>query len=207
MWLASSLLINRLYRQCIELAPQCQPQLQALQNKIIVIEISNINQCWGLCLHDDEIQYLSPEQMTQFDVKISGSSQSFWALLRAQDKQQAMMSESFTIAGNTQTMMQLQQFLGKFSLDLEGLAAQYVGDIAAVQLYHGVQVGQQVFQDSLQSWQAAAKNYLHYESDWIVQADQIEDFSLQVRQLRDQTERLQARVLRLRQQILNKDAL
>ena len=72
-------------------------------------------------------------------------------LVIAEDKQQTMMSEAFTIAGNTQTMMALQRFIEHFGVDLEGLMANYIGQIPAHQLAAVVKVGQQLVSDQYQS--------------------------------------------------------
>ena len=197
MKITGQILINKLFAQAVELAPQCQQSLFALEGKIIVIDITDIKPVFNITFIGSEIQWLTVEQAQKSDVKISGNIKSFLALAKATDKQQAMMSEEFNIQGNTQTMMLLQNFMAKFVIDIEGLAAGFIGDIPS---HHLTSSARQIFTwftDVNESFVAASKNYLQNESNWVVNSYDIKDYCQQVNTIRNNVDRLEARINRL----------
>ena len=93
--------------------------------------------------------------------------------------------------------VKLKQLAARTELDIEGLLANYVGDTVAIRLSQMTQGLLKKTRGSLHSLSKSTTLYLQEEKQLLPDALEVEQFVVGVNQLRQDLERVQARVDRL----------
>jgi ubiquinone biosynthesis protein UbiJ len=181
--------------------PQTLEKFAALQGKTLAFEFSDLDLTLYLFPHNEgvQVQYIYDDQP---DTTLQGSSLAFinMSLGEASD---SFFKGEVRIKGDIELGQKFKRILDQLDLDWEEWLAQYTGDLIAFKagsLIRGLNAwGKQAFK----TIQLDAKEYLLDEGEESPRSEEIEDFASQISELRDQTARLEARILRLQKQLQN----
>lgn len=130
-------------------------------------------------------------------VSISGKLGALLQFAKSPDQTKMLMDEQVKLCGEIDFLLKLKQIALNTDLDIEGLIAEYVGDMAATQLSSLAKGLFNQVRTSLQSLSTTTTLYLQEESQLLPSAVQVEQFILDVNQLRQDLDRLSARTHRL----------
>lgn len=130
---------------------------------------------------------------------LRGESREFVAVLRAPDAAAELINSSLQLQGDSQALNRLQSALKALDPDWEASLARWLGDIPAHALGRGIRSSWRWMRGAGESLARQTRDYWREESDHLVPREAWEDFATAVDDCRQDTDRLVARLARLRQ--------
>lgn len=134
------------------------------------------------------------------DTTLRGSATEFSRLLLADDPANALINGQLELHGDTQALIELQTIAHQLDIDWEAPLANLFGDVVGHQLGRGIRSGLRFGRQALTGLRRQFDEYLLEESELVAPRWQVERFFRDVDQLAMRTERLEARLRKLRQQ-------
>lgn len=191
-------LLETALNQYIRLDPDVKPKLAAFTGKVLAIQFTNIPLKFYLLPSGHGISLMHVFE-GEADATLKGSAAAFvrLGLTRSATNKRQLFGEDLEILGDTEFGHELQKILDGIDIDWEELLAKIVGDVLAHQIgdvARGVLAWGDEFRDSMHR---NMTEYLQEESRLFPPREEIEDFFHDIATLRDDVERLEARLQRL----------
>jgi len=191
--------LEQALNQVIRQDPAAGQQLAALHGQTICIDLSGT----GIRLnfvpgHDGRLQLLGSIE-GEPDCTLSGSPLD---LMRASDSSEGakqLFSGRVNIEGDNQTAHRFSEALASLDIDWEEQLSRLTGDIAAHEIGRGVRALLQEAGRIGRSSEANLSEYLTEEARLLPHRFEVEDFLSDIDTLRDDSERLAARIALLEQ--------
>jgi len=189
-------LLETAFNNYLALDPEAPEKLNAFDGKIICIDIRGLNKSLYLLINGSKIS-VNKQHDAEPDATIIGSPAALFKLGVHRDSAPLFFAGEVEIRGDTRLGRQFKSLLADMEIDWEEHLSRLIGDIAA----HRV-AG--LFNE-LKEWSESVSGnfaddvgeYLQEESRDVVSGAEMEMFYQQVDKLRDDTERLKARIDRL----------
>ncbi|HET8904322.1 MAG TPA: SCP2 sterol-binding domain-containing protein [Saccharospirillum sp.] len=144
---------------------------------------------------------LATDPPVNADARVSGKARDLFSVLRAEDRAQAMMAHQIDIQGDTRTFFTLQEVMSTLDIDWEMALGDRLGDLPAHVLADGLRFFGGMAKAQGRSLDRTVRHFLREESQWLVPVSLWHEHTQAVHQARLATDRLGARIARLRQQI------
>jgi ubiquinone biosynthesis protein UbiJ len=184
--------VNRL----IELDQNAKRQFQSLAGKVLAVEFSDLPlKLYFLPTADDMQVYSQYDGVV--DTRLRGSSMQLFAMGVSERPGESLFKGKVQIEGDTEVGQQFQDILHNLDIDWEEHLSTFLGDVAAHKLGNAIRGVFQWGRQSAVSFQANLSEYIQFETDSIPPRFEMEEFIQNVDVLRNDTERLHARVQRL----------
>ena len=180
----------------LHLTPDALPKLRPLAGQVIAIELSGLAFSLYLLPDSTGIQVVD-HYADEPDVWIRGTPLALLALLRGE----SINTAGVEMRGDTQLALDLRKLLAEIQPDGEELLSRWLGDLPAHQLSRLASGTLAWGQQSLDTLSKDIAEYLQHETRDLPPRRSIERFMDAVDTLRDDTERLQARIRRLQQDL------
>jgi ubiquinone biosynthesis protein UbiJ len=179
--------------------PQTLEKFAALQGKILAFEITDLDLTLYLYPHTEgvQIQYICEDQP---DTTLQGSTLAFINMSLG-DASDSFFSGEVRIKGDIELGQKFKRILDRLDLDWEEWLAGYTGDLIAFKagsLLRGLNAWGK---DTFKTIQLDAREYIQDEGGQSPHAEEVQDFASEISELRDQTARLEARILRLQKKL------
>ncbi len=176
--------------------------LAPLAGKVIAVTITPFNETLYLCPSSDAIQLLdySPEPP---DTQLTGSVFALGLMGLSSKPMRAVFSGEVTIVGDMKTGRKFQELFAKLDLNLEQQLARYTGDTIAHNISQFFRAGQDWSKESVETFKLNASEFLQEETRDLPAGPEVDIFYAQVDELRTDFDRLQSRVERLENTLLN----
>ncbi len=168
--------------------------LQPLAGKVIAINIQPFDETLYLCPTVDRIQILE-QYIGDIDTTISGSLSSLGLTLLSSDSNASQ--DKLRIDGDTQTGHKFQQLFQQLDIDLEEKLAQLTGDVLAHKIGQLFRSSRDWTRHSIETFRLNLEEFLQEETRDLPATAEAEIFYQQVDDLRNDVERLEARIARL----------
>ena len=189
-------LLETAFNNYLALDPEAPEKLTAFDGKVICIDIRGLNKRIYLLIKGSKISVLK-QHCAEPDATIIGSPAALFKLGVHRDSAPLFFAGEVEIRGDTRLGRQFKSLLADMDIDWEEHLSRLIGDIAA----HRV-AG--LFNELKEWGESVAGNfaddvgeYLQEESRDVVSGAEMGMFYQQVDKLRDDTERLKARIDRL----------
>jgi len=171
--------------------------LGKLSGKVIGIEVTGWPVSLYILPHNQGVQ-LHQQAPCEADVTLSGDVAAFIKLLSSDEKADAMFGHGISVTGNTALASEFQAILKASDPDWEGLLGNLIGDLPAheVSRYLGWKMG--FYKQTGRSLSQNTLEYLQEEIRLLPPAAEIDHYLHQVDQIRQQCDRLAARIERLK---------
>lgn len=167
-----------------------------LKGKIIALTIQPFNETLYLCPTGDSIQII--DQITgQPDTTISGSVWALGLMGISAKPMRSVFSGKIKIEGDIRTGKQFQALFKKLDIDLDGLLAQYTGDVIANRIGKFFRSGQEWGKETIETFKLNTAEFLQEETRDLPAKPEIDIYCQQVDELRNAYDRLQSQVDRL----------
>lgn len=184
------------FNHYLALDPEAAEKLKAFDGRLICIEIRGAEKKLYLSIENNAI-YVIKDTDTEPDTTISGWPVGLFKLGLHRDSAPLFFAGEVEIRGDTRLGRQFKALIADMEIDWEEHLSSFTGDIAAHRIMAMV--------DKLGKWgRAATRNladdmgeYLQEESRDVVSGAEIDLFNQQVDKLRDDADRLEARITRL----------
>jgi len=189
-------ILTSAFNKYLVLDPEAPLKLKAFDGKLISIEIRGPNKNLYLSIHDSNVIVVQDID-TEPDTIISGSPAALFKLGLHRDSAPLLFAGEVEIRGDTRLGRQFKALLATMEIDWEEHLSRLTGDIAAHRI-----VG--LFNE-FGIWSRSASSnftddmgeYLQEESRDVVSGAEIDMFNQQVDKLRNDADRLEARITRL----------
>jgi ubiquinone biosynthesis protein UbiJ len=180
----------------LSMADNAEAILAPLAGKVISITIQPFNETLFLCPTQDSIQLLD-QVIRQPDTTLTGSVFALGLMGLSATPMRAIFAGNVTIDGDMQVGHQFQRLFSKLDINLEAQLAKFMGDQAAQQAGQFFHATRQWSSDSLHSLKLNTSELLQEETRDLPAPSEADSVYQQIDALRNDYDRLQARVLRL----------
>ena len=180
----------------LELDPETRRALAELSGKVVDLDITGVGTL-RLRIDGERVRVEPRDETFDADVTIRGAPLSLLRFVFAGDRETLILGDEVSLHGDIALATRLQQIAVRMDIDIEEAFAQHFGDIPAHELMRGMR--------GLGGWMRAAgaalladvSEYLRYEAAVTPVTEDVERFVHAVDEIRDDVERLEARVGRL----------
>jgi len=180
------------------LDPEIASQLQQLDNKVILLNITSPDITLYFLPLDSKIQLLSSYEGKP-DTRIYCSLFDLLHLSIHGSDKSSLFSTNIEMRGDLETGRQFRDILNAIEIDWEDLLSRITGDIAAHQIIRNTRKAKTYTQQSSRILGQDLTEYLQEEKRLLPTAIQLENFYNGIDQLRYDGDRLEARIKRLQQ--------
>lgn len=202
--LAPSFLAEQLestINQALKYAPGTQAALNALAGKSVSLIANRPNLQLTLELCPDEIRVSHYWEGTP-SVAIKGPLFSILFQLGLNKSPGEIVASGIQVEGDQELAQRLAAIFRDMDLDLEEPLAQWVGDVAAHQVGQAARSAFSWLKKTASTLLDDSSHYLREEGQQVVEKAELDKFTQQVDHVRGDFDRLEARILRLREQRL-----
>lgn len=182
--------------QFIELDQNAKGQFKALAGKVLAIELTDLPFKLYFLPTAEDLQVYSQYDGT-VDTRLRGSSIQLLAMGASARPDEQLFKGEVQIEGDTELGQRFQEILRSFQVDWEEHLSFVLGDVAAHKLANSARGLFQWGRKSFVSLQENVGEYIKFEANSVAARFEVEGFIEQVDTLRDDAERLSARVQRL----------
>ncbi|MGB0722769.1 MAG: ubiquinone biosynthesis accessory factor UbiJ [Gammaproteobacteria bacterium] len=191
-------LISLGFNRLLALDPITADEMRTLAGRCIALHVTGLNLTLYIQPHDDGVDIFD-QPPADPDVTLSGSPFALGRMSLGRQAGSGLFEGAVQLRGNTGVGQRFQDILGRMEIDWEGELARYTGDIAAHQIGawargladFGRRLGDKLGPDT--------GEYLSEEARLIVPAEEQAAFCDDVDTLRDDVDRLEARIKLLEQ--------
>ncbi|EAR11404.1 ubiquinone biosynthesis accessory factor UbiJ [Reinekea blandensis] len=181
--------------------PQAREKIVALAGKTLVLQVTEPSVSFSVSIEADGFVFCESGTREPFDARVSGRAADLFAVLRAEDRTAAMMAHSISIEGDTRTFFAIQAVMSHLDIDWEMAIGDRIGDLAAHVISDGLRFFSRVARNQFNSAARTGRNFLREESGWLVPQSLWQDHVQELTRVRQDTERLQARLNRLQARV------
>ena len=170
-----------------------------LQGKVIAFELTDLNLTLYLFPHTEgvQVQYL---YQGQADTTLQGSALAFINMSLG-DSTESFFSGEVRIKGEIELGQHFKRILDQLDLDWEEWLSAYTGDLVAFKAGNLIRSFNSWGKNALNILELDAREYIQDEGQLTPHSAELEEFTNNISQLRDDTARLEARVSRLQKLI------
>ncbi|MDC9729536.1 MAG: SCP2 sterol-binding domain-containing protein [Methyloprofundus sp.] len=170
--------------------------LKPLSGKVIAITITPIGETLYLSPSETIIQFMDFYEHKP-DTTITGSLPALGLMGLSNTPARSFFSGDVEITGDLAVGQQFQQLFKQLDIDLEEQLSQYTGDVVAHKLGNLFKSAHQFHQESITSIKLNVAEFLQDESKDLPPEPEINIFTQQVDQLKEELERAEAKIQRL----------
>lgn len=190
---AALLLLETAINQALKTDLQTIARLQELQNKKIKLNIIDWNVVFFIIPQHNGIE-LHTHISGPADTIITGKLQNLVHIGLSQDKKNAMRDHQIQFSGDAHTGIAMQQILSHIDIDWEEQLSRLVGDTPATFISKGLRAAVNIGKSLLSSIQRNAEEYIHHEAKLCPKREDLESFYQDISTLRDDVDRLEAKL-------------
>ncbi len=198
--LAGIAAIETLVNQALKYDPVSKKRLENLQGQVFGFHFQQPDLDVYLMIETQQLRL-----MGQWDgdtqAEVSGLMKDFIQLASAEDKTQALMEFGLQVQGSTQSLSVLQSVMSSLNIDWEAAIADVTGDVPGHLIADGIRFLASSAQSIIGNLDRSSRNFIKEESGLFAHPVQAEEFSKKVADVRFQSDRLQARINKLKQQM------
>ena len=198
--------LERVANRALQYAPLTRLQLQKLQGKSFGIELQRPSFPLLISVTRKGLLFQSHWEGNA-DVSIRGPAVALLRQLRQDDTTPAaLMRGGIEIEGDQQLAQQFVKVLKDLDIDLESALGDLIGDVAAHQLTEIARTGFDWLGRAGKTLLLQSRNFLAEERNVLVTPRQHARFRDDVEELREDTDRLEARIRQLQDRVANRPA-
>jgi len=182
--------------------PATLEKFAALQGKVIAFELTDLDLTFYIFPHTEGVQvkYLYEGKA---DTTLQGSSLAF-VNMSLGDATESFFSGDIRIKGEIELGQHFKRILDQLDLDWEEWLSGFTGDLVAFKAGSLIRSFSSWGKDALKTLELDAHEYIQDEGQLSPHSAELEEFTDNISQLRDDTARLEARISRLKK--LNKES-
>ena len=189
-------LLGRAVDGALDLDPETRTALAALSGKVVDLEVTGAGTL-RLRIEGEQVQVGPRDETVDADVTVRGAPLSLLRFLNARDREALILGGEVSLQGDIALATRLQRIVAQMDPDFEEALAERVGDVAAHELVRGVRGLGGWLRGAGTALLADVSEYLSHEAAMTARREEVERFVQDVDDLRDDAERLEARVARL----------
>ncbi|WP_396588430.1 SCP2 domain-containing protein [Bermanella sp. R86510] len=190
-------LAEQMINRTLAYDPASQYAFEHLEGKVLAIHIHQPELSIYLIM-GNPIK-LQQHIETEPDTALTGELSAFLNLARSDDKQAALMQSDIHIKGSSQLAMSVAQIMAQLDIDFEAMLAKRTGPVPAHMVGKGLRRLSGWFEQTRAKFKQDSVEYIRDELRLAPHKQEGEQQFAQIHQVKLATERLQARIERLKQ--------
>ena len=198
--LALSAILEASLNKYLQLDPDSKHKLARMAGKCLAIKLKGLDITLYLLIDSQGIQIFNHYPDTP-DATLSGTPMELLNLTLEQQPGPAMFADGVKISGDTELGQHFKRLFDSLDIDWEEQLSHYTGDIFAHKLGNLFRTGKTWGQQAGDILQQDIAEYLLQEDHLVPEQAELEDFFSQIDKLREDTDRLQARISRLKNKL------
>ncbi len=191
--------------RAVALDDETQQRLKALNGRAIAIDFSGIGVAMRIAVENDRLQ-VGPAFAADADLKLRASPASFLALAFRRGESTALPAGKVEISGDAELARRIEKLVRNFQPDIEEAFTRVFGDVIGYQIAQAFKRAFDWSRESAKNLLQDSADFLRDESRDLVAPAEMEQFLDEVDTLRDDTDRLEARIARLSQNLQGRRA-
>ncbi|WP_426414959.1 ubiquinone biosynthesis accessory factor UbiJ [Aestuariirhabdus sp. LZHN29] len=180
--------------------PPTLAKVTRLEGRVLHIQVTDLDFDCFVHPDSDGVRLLGYDEQPP-RTSLFSSSSSLLRLLASDNPARTLHESEFRIEGDAALIIELQQIALNYELDLEGLIATAVGDVAAHSITRGLGGAANWLANSNQSLQRSISEYLQEELELLPSANEVECFTQDLQQTQLDLDRLEARIEQLQKRL------
>lgn len=188
--------LQTLINRYLALDPSCQQKLQPLIGKQFLLEVTDINAEYYISFQEG-IVISNVSTGDEVDLVIRGATFSLWKLFQSTPETFSAHLQSVRVVGDLNLAQSIKVFFNSIDIDWEEQLSRLTGDVFAHQFFRGVKALRAWRQEALKGFKLNLKEYLQEEARYFPTSEELAIFLQEVDVLRDDIERLEAKIERL----------
>jgi len=177
----------------LRLDPHTKQALSDINGKVVRVEVSDPTLRFHLIVVDGSVD-VEGSFDAEADTTISGTAIDLISLRRSSD---ALYTGSVSITGEMAVGEQLRTIISNIEIDIEDVVAPITGDVIAHQIGRVGKTLSAWLEDTGSSLKRNTSEYLQEEAEILAPNSEVNRFAAQVDELREQSDRLDARIREL----------
>lgn len=201
-------LMQKALNAYLALDPETTNRLRPLQGKIVTIDFGQFPLQFHLFFHEKEITLQSDwttedaaPAVFQADTIIRGTPLRLLQMAWSRDGRKQFFADDVSIQGNLELGQQVMDLFDQLEIDWEEMLSHLIGDIPAHQVGNVSRKLQSWMQHTCDTLLQNVNDYVHEEVDFFPARFALQDFFADVDALREDTDRLEARIEQLKNQL------
>ncbi len=187
------LIVETVINRYLALDPEMLDKLEVFSGKVIKLEIIGINKVLYM-LPDGKCIQVSTEYEGEVDTTLRGTPMALFKMGIVSDAATLLLKGEVEISGDTRLGHQFKNVFSQMDIDWSEPLADIVGDTFAYQIQQsGKKIGGWG-KDVIKSVSSSVSEYLQEESRDVITETELNIFNDDVDQLRDDVDRLQAKI-------------
>jgi ubiquinone biosynthesis protein UbiJ len=182
----------------VSLDPDTQQKLIALEGRRVQLHLRGPEIALAVTVHDSKLQVGPPQDTSQ--LRVAATPGSLLAMLLRRDED-GVAPGKVEIAGDADLARRLEKLASNFAPDFEEAFARSFGDVLGVPLARAIRQGLGHAKETAAHLVEDSADWLRDEARVAVAPGDVDDFLDGVDQLRERSERLEARFQRLQQRL------
>jgi len=186
--------------RAVALDDETQQRLKALNGRAIAIDFSGVGVAMRIAVENDRLQ-VGPAFAADADLKLRASPASFLAMAFRRGESTALPAGKVEISGDAELARRIEKLVRNFQPDIEEAFTRVFGDVIGYQIAQAFKRAFDWSRESAKNLLQDSADFLRDESRDLVAPAEMEQFLDEVDTLRDDTDRLEARIARVRQNL------
>lgn len=187
------LIVETVINRYLALDPEVLAKMEAFSGKVIKLEITGINKTLYMFPDDKGIQ-VRTEHEGEADTTLRGTPIALFKMGLVSNAARLLLAGEVEISGDTRLGHQFKNVFSQMDIDWSEPLANLGGDAFAYQLQQSGKKLSGWGKDALKSVSRSLSEYLQEESRDVVTETELNDFYDDVDQLRNDVDRLQAKI-------------
>ena len=189
--------IEKILNHYLKLDPETKSRLVILDKKVILLQLEPIALQIYWLFTPDSI-FLVNKYEGPVDVTLKGSLLDFLRFGVNMNDQHAVFAGNISTTGNLDTAQDFKELFANLEIDWEEQLSHVTGDVVAHQIGNVFRSIKNWAQQSSNTLQRDITEYVQEEARWLPPREELQHFFISVDKLRDDVERLELRVERLK---------
>jgi len=167
------------------------------EGALLIIDFIGIDFKLNIKFCENKVKLYDEEPLANSITTISATTFDFINVLREINSEENITSSGLKISGDVAVVMKMIKVLKKTSIDWEQYLATKIGDVPASFIGVGLKAAREIFNNVTLSTGNNIKDFIQDEIELVPEQGEIEFFSDEVDQLRDDVARLETRITQL----------
>lgn len=167
------------------------------EGALLIIDFIGIDFKLNIKFCENKVKLYDEEPLANSITTISATTFDFINVLREINSEENITSSGLKISGDVAVVMKMIKVLKKTSIDWEQHLATKIGDVPASFIGVGLKAAREIFNNVTLSTGNNIKDFIQDEIELVPEQGEIEFFSDEVDQLRDDVARLETRITQL----------
>jgi ubiquinone biosynthesis protein UbiJ len=150
--------IQMLVNRALKYDAPAQQKLESLGESVLVLSVSEPSVSVSLIIERDGFVLIEPRAVEPCSAKVSGKAKDLLAVLKADNRTEAMMAHPINIEGDTRTFFVIQDVLAHLDIDWELALGDKIGDLPAHVVADGARLMFNVTKNQIDSLERTRKH-------------------------------------------------